>query len=62
MDDSAVIYEGIIDVKETNFSEKNITCKTQSFYILLAYLIITKVILIFNKVNGTLKKLMEKSI
>ena len=40
MDDSAIICEEIIDVKETNLNEKNITGKTQSFYILFAFLLI----------------------
>ena len=33
-----IICDEIIDVKEKNFNEKNITFKTQSFYILLPYL------------------------
>ena len=37
MDDSNVIFDKIIDVKETNFNEKKVTCKAQSFYILLAF-------------------------
>ena len=37
MDDSNVIFDNIIDVKETNFNEKKVTCKAQSFYILLAF-------------------------
>ena len=41
MDDSVIICHAIIDVKETNLNEKHITCKTQSFYILLAFLLIT---------------------
>ena len=31
---------------KTNFDEKNITCKTQKFYILLAFLLVTIAILI----------------
>ena len=46
MDDSTIIYNEIINLKETNFNEKNITCKTQSFYILLAFLLITIALLI----------------
>ena len=34
-------YDGEIKSIPTNFNEKNITCKTQSFYILLAFLLIT---------------------
>ena len=41
-----IICDEIIDVKETTFNEKNITCKTQSFYILLTFLLITIVLLI----------------
>ena len=41
MDDSAIICDEIIDFKETNFNEKNKTCKTQSFYISLPFLLIT---------------------
>ena len=46
MDDSAIICDEIIDVQEMNFNEKNITCKTQSFYILLAFLLITIALMI----------------
>ena len=31
---------------KTNFNEKNVTCKTQYFYILLAFLLITIALLI----------------
>ena len=34
-----IICDEVIDIKETNFNEKTITCKTQSFYILLAFFI-----------------------
>ena len=37
MDDSNVIFDKIIGVKETNFNEKKVICKVQSFYILLAF-------------------------
>ena len=40
IDDSRIICDEIIDVTATNFNEKNITCKTQNFYILLAFLLI----------------------
>ena len=36
----------ITDVKETNFIGKDITSKTQNFYILLAFLLITSSLLI----------------
>ena len=35
-----------IKQNETNFNEKNKTCKTQNFYILLAFLLITIPLLI----------------
>ena len=41
-----IIYVEIINVKETNFNEKYITCKTQSLYILLTYLLIAITLLI----------------
>ena len=46
MDDSTIIYDEVIDLKGTNFNEKNITCKKQSFCILLAFLLITIALLI----------------
>ena len=53
MDDSAIICDEVIksydeEIKTipTNFNEKNITCKTQNFYILLAFLLITITLLI----------------
>ena len=41
-----IICDEIIDIREANFNEKNTTCKTQSFYILLAFLLITITLLI----------------
>ena len=45
MDDSAIMCDGIIESykEETkavpiDFNEKNITCRSQNFYILLAFL------------------------
>ena len=46
MDDSVITCDEIIDVKETNFNEKNVTSKTQNFYILLGFLFITVTLLI----------------
>ena len=53
MDDLAIICDEVIkwydeEIKTipTNFNEKNMTCKTQSFYILLAFLLITIALLI----------------
>ena len=33
-----IICDKIIDIKETNFNEKNITCKIQIFFIILIFL------------------------
>ena len=46
MDDLVITCDEITDVEETNFNEKNITCKTQIFYFLLAFLLITIALLI----------------
>ena len=51
MDDSVIICDEVIDTDaesnfKTNFNEKKATCKTQNFYILLAFLLITIAILI----------------
>ena len=62
MDDSAIIYEEVTEsyneeVKATQndektktvlkiFHEKNVTCKTQNFYILVSFLLTTMVLLI----------------
>ena len=46
MDDSSIIHDEIINVKETNFNEENVTCKTQNFYILLVFLLLTIALLI----------------
>ena len=47
MDDSAIMSDEIIESYDeeiktvpTNFNEKNITCRTQNLYILLAFLFI----------------------
>ena len=41
-----IIFDEVIDVKETNFNVKNITCEAQSFNILLTFLLITITLLI----------------
>ena len=49
IDDSIVTWDEIIEeikAVPTNFNEKNITCKMQNFYILLAFLLITIALLI----------------
>ena len=58
MDNSAIICDDVIksytenieaksNNKKTNFNEKNITCKIQNFYNLLAFLLITIALSIF---------------
>ena len=46
MNNSLITRDGIIDIKETNFKEKNITSKTKNLYILLVLLLITIALLI----------------
>ena len=41
MDDSTIICDKIIYAEEKHFNEKYITCKTQNFYILFVFLLIT---------------------
>ena len=44
----------------TNFNEKNITCKTENFYTLLAFLLITIALLIVVSIYCCLKKYRAK--
>ena len=49
IDNLVIICDEITDVEttnQTNFNEENITCNTQNFYILLAFLLITTALLI----------------
>ena len=46
MDYSAIIHDEIINVKETDFNEETVTCKTQNFYILIVFLLLTIALLI----------------
>ena len=46
MDYSVITCDEIIEVGKTNFNGKNITCKTQNFFILLGFLLITISLLI----------------
>ena len=46
MNNSLITRDGIIDIQETNFKEKNITSKTKNLYILLVLLLITIALLI----------------
>ena len=43
---SGITCDEIIDVEEINSDEKNLTCKTQNFYILLAFLSIIIALLV----------------
>ena len=66
MNDSAIKCDEIVnshvklspkdDEGKTNFNEKRATCKTQNFYILLAFLLITIVLLIAVSIYCYLKK------
>ena len=57
-----IIWDEIIDVKETNFNEKNMTCKTQNLYVLLAFLLITIILLIAVSIYCYLIKYQAKKI
>ena len=46
MEDSVIICDEIINAKETKTIQKNITCKTQNFYILHAFLSVSITLLI----------------
>ena len=52
IDDSVITYDEIIDTEaksyneETNFNGKKVACKILNFYILLAFLLVTIVLLI----------------
>ena len=47
MDDSVIMYDEIIEeTVPTNFIETKVTCKTQNFYILLAFLLVTTALLV----------------
>ena len=37
MDDATIICDEVVTLKKTNFSEKNLPCKTKNVYILLFY-------------------------
>ena len=59
MDDSAIIYDEVIksydeEIKTipTNFNQKKLTYKTQSFYILLVFLLITVALFIAAKISS----------
>ena len=59
MDDSAIIYDEVIksydeEIKTipTNFNQKKLTYKTQRFYILLVFLLITVALFIAAKISS----------
>ena len=56
MDDSNVIFDQIIDVKETNFNEKKVTCKAQFLYFTCLFLLITRALLVAAKIYSYLMK------
>ena len=60
MDYSVITCDEIIEVGKTNFNEKNITCKTQNFFILLGFLLITISLLIAVSVYYHLMKYLTK--
>ena len=69
MDDSMITcnevinwYDEKIRTIPTNFNEKNITCKTQSFYILLSFLLITITLLIAVSIYCYLIKYQAKNL
>ena len=55
-----IIYDEIINVKETNFNEKNKTCKTQVLHVLFTFLLITISLLITVSIYGYLIKYRAK--
>ena len=62
MIDSAIMRDEIIESykEETNVNEKKATCKTQNFYILLAFLLIAIALLIAISIYCYLTKYIEK--
>ena len=59
MHDAAITSDDIIESYEsiaTNCNEKKATCKTQNFYILLAFLLITIALLMAVSIYGYLIK------
>ena len=62
MDDSGITCDEIVDIiKGRNFNEKKVTCKTQRFYLLLAFLLITIVLLIAVRIYCYLIKYQVKN-
>ena len=55
-----IICNEIINTEETNFNEKNITCKTQNFYTVITFLLITITLLIAVSIHCYLIKYRTK--
>ena len=55
-------YDKKIKTIPSNFNEKKVTCKTQSFYVLLAFLLITILLLIFGSIYCYLIKYQAKNL
>ena len=62
MDESGIICDEIIEVKETNFNEKKVTCKMHRFYVLLAFLLLTIALLIAVSIYYYLVKYQAKNL
>ena len=62
MDESGIICDGIIEVKETNFNEKKVTCNMHRFYVLLAFLLLTIALLIAVSIYYYLVKYQAKNL
>ena len=60
MNDSVITCDEVIDIEQTNFDEENIAYKTQNFYTLLAFLLITIALLIVVSIYCYLIKYQEK--
>ena len=61
-DEATKLFDKEIKAIPTNFSEKKVTCKTQSFYILLAFLLITISLLIAGSIDCYLVKHRAKNL
>ena len=57
-----IISDEVIDVKEMSFDESNITCKTQSFYIFLTFLLIIITLIVVSIYCYLIKYRLKKNI
>ena len=62
MNNSAIICDKIISTEEINLMKKNIPCKTQNFYYLLAFLLIIITLLIAVSIYSYLIRYQAKKI